>query len=137
MKNNSSSNKQKMAVQVEVREQTPLEKNNSSAKRLKTIKAVKEFGEQKLFAMATAGGSPRLTIGLDTGDRSSCWCALGADGAVMARGEVITETGPLELFFSRIPKSLVALEVGSHSPWISRLLEKNGHEAIVANARRG
>ena len=45
MKNNSSSNKQKMAVQVEVREQTPLEKSNSSAKRLKTVKAVKEFGE--------------------------------------------------------------------------------------------
>jgi transposase len=136
MKNNSSSNKQKMAVQVEVREQTPLEKNNSSAKRLKTIKAVKEFGEQKLFAMAAVGGSPRLTIGLDTGDRSSCWCALGADAEVIARGEVITERQPLGLFFGRIPASLVALEVGSHSPWISRLLKKLGHEVVVANARR-
>src|SRR5580700_8713231 len=86
--------------------------------------------------MAAAGGSPRLTIGLDTGDRSSCWCALGADAEVIARGEVITERQPLELFFGRIPASLVALEVGSHSPWISRLLKKLGHEVVVANTRR-
>jgi transposase len=137
MKNDSSSNKQRMAVQDELREKTPLEKSNSSVKARKAVKGVKEFGEQKLLAMVATGnsGQGRLAIGLDLGDRSSCWCAIGADGAVMARGEVITETGPLELFFSRIPKSLVALEVGSHSPWISRLLEKNGHEAIVANAR--
>jgi transposase len=54
----------------------------------------------------------------------------------MARGEVITDRQPLELFFRKIPKSLVALEVGSHSPRISRLLEQQGHEVVVANARR-
>jgi transposase len=137
MKNNSSSDKQTMAAQVELREKTALEKSNSAAKR-KTGKDVKEFGEQKLCAMAAVGngGYGRLTIGLDTGDRSSCWCALSADGEVMARGEVITERQPLELFFGRITKSLVALEVGSHSPWISRLLEELGHEVVVANARR-
>src|SRR6266446_2106398 len=138
MKNNSSSNKQRLAVEVEFREKTPLEKSNSSAKQRKAVKAVKEFGEQKLFAMAAVGSgvAGRLTIGLDLGDRSCCWCALGADGEVMARGEVISERQPLELFFGRIPASLVALEVGSHSPWISRLLEKLGHEVVVANARR-
>jgi transposase len=31
---------------------------------------------------------------------------------------------------------VVALEVGGHSPWVSRLLEKVGHRVIVANARR-
>jgi len=74
MKNNSSSEKQKMAVvQVERREKTPLENSNSSAKQRKPVKAVKEFGEQKLFAMAATGrgGSDRVTIGLDLGDRSS------------------------------------------------------------------
>jgi len=50
MKNNSSSNRQKTAVQVEVREKTPLEISNSSARIRKTAKAAREFGEQKLFA---------------------------------------------------------------------------------------
>ena len=30
----------------------------------------------------------------------------------------------------------IALEVGTHSPWVSRLLSKLGHEVIVANARQ-
>jgi transposase len=118
-----------------VQKETGMKNNSSSDKRQK---AVKEFGEQKLYAMAAAGrgGSGRLTIGLDLGDRSSRWCALEADGEVIARGEVISERQPLEQFFGRIPPSLVALEVGSHSPWISRLLEQQGHEVVVANARR-
>jgi len=28
------------------------------------------------------------------------------------------------------------MEVGAHSPWVSRLLEHCGHQVIVANARR-
>jgi transposase len=92
------------------------------------LKGVKGFGEQKLFAMAAVGngGQVRLTVGLDLGDRSCCWCALGADGTVMGRGEIISDLQSLEQFFGQLPASLVALEGGSHSPWISRLLEKTG-----------
>jgi transposase len=118
------------------RRNRPVKKNSSSNRRKN---AVREFGEQKLYAMAAVEGEcqrGKVTIGLDLGDRSSCWCALSADGEVIARGEVISERQPLEHFFGQIPKSLVALEVGSHSPWISRLLEEQGHEVIVANARR-
>jgi transposase len=113
-------------------------KNNSISKQGKKTQAVREFGEQKLYAMAAVeyGAPGRITIGLDLGDLSSHWCALNADGEVIGRGEVISEKQPLEHFFGRIPKCLVALEVGSHSPWISRLLEKLGHEVVVANARR-
>jgi transposase len=138
MKNNSRFSKQRQVVEVEAREQTPLEKSNGAAKKPKAGKTVKEFGEQKLFAMAATGNGAcgRLTIGLDLGDRSCCWCALSVEGDVMARGEVISDKQPLGHFFGQIPKSLVALEVGSHSPWISRLLEEQGHEVIVANARR-
>ena len=122
MKNDSSSDKQQKTVTT----------------RKKTTKAATEFGEKQLYAMTAVGGggSGRPTIGLDLGDRSSRWCALGADGEVIGRGEVESERQELERFFGRIPKSLVALEVGSHSPWISRLLEKLGHEVVVANVRR-
>ena len=34
-----------------------------------------------------------------------------------------------------MPQSRIALETGTHSPWISRLLSAMGHEVIVANAR--
>jgi transposase len=116
----------------------PVKKNSSSKTQKKTTKKNKAFGEDRLLAMAAVGGGGvgRPTIGLDLSDRSSSWCALDANGEVMARGELISEKQPLRHFFSRIPKSLIALEVGSHSPWISRLLEELGHEVVVANARR-
>jgi transposase len=38
--------------------------------------------------------------------------------------------------FEKIPASLIALETGTHSPWISRLLTELGHEVIVAHAQK-
>ena len=35
-----------------------------------------------------------------------------------------------------MPHNRIALEIGTHSPWISRLLSALGHEVIVANARK-
>jgi transposase len=42
----------------------------------------------------------------------------------------------MEREFKQFPLSRVALEVGTHSPWVSRILKQLGHEVIVANARR-
>ena len=30
----------------------------------------------------------------------------------------------------------VAIEAGTHSPWVSRLLEECGHQVLVANSRK-
>jgi transposase len=38
--------------------------------------------------------------------------------------------------FGRIPRSLIALERGTHSPWVSRLLTEIGHEVVVAHAQK-
>jgi transposase len=38
--------------------------------------------------------------------------------------------------FGAMPRSRIALETGTHSPWISRLLSGLGHEVIVAHARK-
>jgi transposase len=32
--------------------------------------------------------------------------------------------------FSRIPRSRIVLETGTHSPWVSRQLTQLGHEVI-------
>ena len=77
----------------------------------------------------------QLTIGLDVGDRSSCYCVIDAKGEVILEAKVATRPEALRESFGRMPRSRIALETGTHSPWISRLLSELGHEAIVAHAR--
>ena len=75
----------------------------------------------------------RLTIGLDLGDRSSRYCILDEAGEVVSENSVPTTKGGLDSLFGKMPSSRVALEVGTHSPWVSRQLAGLGHEVIVAN----
>src|SRR5271154_534887 len=49
---------------------------------------------------------------------------------------VRTTATALREVFSEMPRSRIALEIGTHSPWICRLLSELGHEVIVANARK-
>jgi transposase len=76
-----------------------------------------------------------LTMGLDLGDRRSELCVVDAGGEVAWRESVTTTEGSLKTLFTEAPTSMVVIEVGTHSPWVSRLLESLGHRVIVANAR--
>ena len=77
----------------------------------------------------------RLTIGLDLGDRSSWYCVLDEAGEVVDEQKLGTTPKAMKEAFSRVPHCRVALETGTHSPWVSRLLSELGHEVIVAHAR--
>lgn len=79
---------------------------------------------------------PKLTIGLDLGDRFTQLCALDARGQIRATERVRTTPAALERHFTGLPHARIVLEVGTHSPWVSRLLEHLGHEVLVANARQ-
>ena len=79
-------------------------------------------------------GIPSRTIGLDLGDRKSRWCLLDKKGEVAQRGVVQMNREALRACFGGFGKSRVVLENGTHSRWVSRLLEGLGHEVIVANA---
>ena len=79
---------------------------------------------------------PKLTIGLDLGDRNSWYCVLDEAGQIQLEQRVRTNAKTLQEVFGAIPHSRIALEIGTHSPWISRLLTELGHEVIVANARK-
>jgi transposase len=48
-------------------------------------------------------------------------------------GSVTLRSADLQKWASAIPKTVIAIEAGTHSPWISRLLSACGHEVIVAN----
>jgi len=77
----------------------------------------------------------KLTIGLDLGDRSSWYCVLDEAGGVLLEQKLSTTPKAMKEVFGAMPRSRVALETGTHSPWVSRALSELGHEVIVAHAR--
>ena len=86
-------------------------------------------------AMTTAQMSnvPNVTIGLDLGDRTSRTSAVDAAGVVVHEATIPTTAAGLTHYFGQRTSCRVVLEVGTHSPWASRLLAELHHEVIVAN----
>lgn len=79
----------------------------------------------------------KMTAGLDLGDRYSHICLLDTDsGEVIEEGRLRTIPDDLCRRFGSDDQFTIALEVGTHSPWASRLLSDCGHEVLVANPRR-
>jgi transposase len=72
-------------------------------------------------------------IGIDLSDRTGEFYAIDDEGKKISDGKVTLRTPELEKWARSIPPTLMAIEAGTHSPWISRLLARCGHEVIVAN----
>jgi transposase len=79
---------------------------------------------------------PPVTVGIDLGDRFSRYCVVNQDGEVMEEGRIATTPTALERHFAGESRQRIAMECGTHSPWVSRLLRGLGHEVWVANARK-
>jgi transposase len=77
-----------------------------------------------------------IIIGMDLGDKISRYCVLGADGEIRSEDRVPTTRKAMAQKFSGMRRCRIAIEVGTHSPWLSRLLTALGFEVIVANARQ-
>jgi transposase len=78
-----------------------------------------------------------MTAGLDLGDKYSYLYVLEADsGEFVEEGRLRTTPEDLRRRFDSEQKLKVAIEVGTHSTWVSRLLEGCGHEVLVANSRK-
>ena len=75
-------------------------------------------------------------VGVDVSDRISHYCVLAADGEIAAEGTLRTTPAGFSAQFPPTTRCRIVIEVGTHSPWISRLLRTLGHEVIVANAGR-
>lgn len=76
-------------------------------------------------------------VGLDLGDRYSQVCVVSmADGSKLEARRVKTTPTALWEAFGGKPRMRIALEAGTHSPWVSRLLVEAGHEVLVAHPRR-
>jgi transposase len=80
---------------------------------------------------------PKMTAGLDLGDKYSYLCLIDQQsGEVIEEGRLRTTPEALRQRFSSEHSLRIAIEAGTHSPWVSRVLEECGHEVLVANARK-
>jgi len=111
-------------------------KKDITEKTKRANKGAKALTKSKRKQIREKAAEQRLTIGLDLGDRTSRYCILDAAGEVVSEGQLPTSKTGLNSLFEKMPCSRVALEVGTHSPWVSRHLSGLGHEVIVANPRR-
>src|ERR687896_816775 len=80
---------------------------------------------------------PKVTAGLDLGDKYSYLCMIDQQsGEVLEEGRLRTTPEALMRRFASESSLRIAIETGTHSPWASRVLEECGHEVLVANARK-
>jgi transposase len=80
---------------------------------------------------------PQMTAGLDLGDKYSYLCLIDQQsGEVIEEGRLRTTPEAFRRRFASEQPLRIAIEAGTHSPWVSRLLEGCAHEVLVANARK-
>jgi transposase len=75
------------------------------------------------------------SIGIDLGDNISYICILDEDGQILEERRLQTDRKSISACFKKMPKARIAMEAGTHSGWISRLLQELGHEVVVANPK--
>jgi transposase len=75
-------------------------------------------------------------IGIDLGDKHSFVTILDPEGELVEETRLPTTRTAFQRKFSSIPACRIAMEVGSHSRWVSHLLKDLGHDVLVANARK-
>ncbi len=77
-----------------------------------------------------------ITIGMDLGDTYHIAVAFDGDGNELDIAKVGNTKTQIGNYFGRYQGATVAIEAGTHSPWISRLLEQMGCRVYVGNPRK-
>jgi hypothetical protein len=68
---------------------------------------------------------PKITVGLDLGERYSYLCLIDAQsGEIIEEGRLRTTPEALRRRFCSERPLRIAIETGTHSPWVSRVLEE-------------
>jgi hypothetical protein len=80
---------------------------------------------------------PKITAGLDLGDKYSYLCLIDADsGETFEEGRLRTTPEAIRRRFASERPLRMAIEAGTPLPWVSSLLEECGHEVLVVDPRR-
>jgi transposase len=96
---------------------------------------MRQQGQLAVTNQRAAVGAPSV-IGLDLGDRWSRYCVLDSAGAILEEDRVRSSAESLRERFGSLTSTRIVIETGTHSPWVSRVLEVMGHSVVVANARK-
>jgi len=78
----------------------------------------------------------QMVFGLDLGDKRTQGFGLDRESKEITEFAIPTTRSGIRRIFSGRARARVALETGTHSPWVAQELEALGHEVIVANARQ-
>lgn len=77
-----------------------------------------------------------MVVGLDLSDKTSRYCTLDANGEVLGEGSIRNTEQGVRGHFEHLEPCLVAIETGTHSWWMGKLITELGHEVVVANTRK-
>jgi len=77
-----------------------------------------------------------ITVGMDMGDKNHSVCVLDAEGKVLTQSTVTNTGKAIRKYFGKLNPCRVAMEAGTHSGWVSRILAELGHEVLVGNPRK-
>lgn len=77
-----------------------------------------------------------ITVGMDMGDKKHNVCVLDGQGTVLKRETVANTAQAIRKRFGKMKPCRVVMEAGTHSGWVSRIIEGLGHEVLVGNPRK-
>jgi transposase len=77
-----------------------------------------------------------ITVGMDMGDKKHRVCVLNGEGKVLSMDTVANTGAAIRKYFGGMKPCRIAIEAGTHSGWVSRILEELGYEVLVGNPRK-
>lgn len=94
--------------------------------------------DKRSYYCLTRGGSAMnsVTIGIDLGDKNHQITVLDAHGQIIKNHTINNTEKSIGDFFKQYKEPVVAIEAGTHSPWISRYLKLLGCKVFVSNPRK-
>jgi transposase len=91
---------------------------------------------EKTSTATKVGPWQGVVVGVDLGDKQAKAEVEGPDGTLLEVTSVPMTSAALARYFSRLGGARVVIEAGTHSPWVSRLVEAQGCQCVVVNPRR-
>ena len=77
-----------------------------------------------------------VVSGAGLGDKHSHLCLIDLDSDIVERKKLRTSPAAFERYFGGWTSMRVVFEAGTHANWVYRLIERLGHEPLMADTQR-